>query len=184
MAERCRSPSTGSSSSWSRGSSARCRCGRNHSPGCARRRSSTYAQTRTNAPTTRRTSTGTGCLTTASSSSGASPRRADGRALPGISLYAEARDLRDHPGVGQDVGRPAERMSESHLGSPTAAGEPLVGDMVWLPGGTFRMGSDSHYAEAWSTWPAPRRSRSRSRVRPGRRRLGQCEAPGRRPRRR
>ena len=49
------------------------------------------------------------------------------------SPFAEARDLRYHPGVGQDAGRSAERMSESRLGSPTAAGEPPVGDMVWLP---------------------------------------------------
>ena len=38
-------------------------------------------------------------------------------------------------------------MSESHLESPTAADAPPLGDLVWIPGGTFRMGSDSHYAE-------------------------------------
>jgi sulfatase modifying factor 1 len=27
------------------------------------------------------------------------------------------------------------------------AGGPLVGDMVWIPSGTFRMGSDAHYPE-------------------------------------
>jgi len=40
-------------------------------------------------------------------------------------------------------------MSDPHLGSPavTPPGVPPAGDMVWVPGGTFRMGSDAHYAE-------------------------------------
>ena len=25
--------------------------------------------------------------------------------------------------------------------------EPIPGDMIWIPGGTFRMGSDRHYPE-------------------------------------
>lgn len=31
--------------------------------------------------------------------------------------------------------------------APSRVDEPLVRDMVWVPGGTFRMGSDSHYPE-------------------------------------
>jgi formylglycine-generating enzyme len=40
-------------------------------------------------------------------------------------------------------------MSEPHVTSPAAApaGSPPVGDMMWIPGGTFLMGSESHYAE-------------------------------------
>ena len=32
-------------------------------------------------------------------------------------------------------------------GSPTQPGDPPFPDMVWIPGGTFRMGSDKHYPE-------------------------------------
>ena len=40
-------------------------------------------------------------------------------------------------------------MSElAHTDSPAAApGMPPAADMVWIPGGTFRMGSDHHYPE-------------------------------------
>ena len=31
--------------------------------------------------------------------------------------------------------------------APSPAGEPPAGDMAWIPGGTFRMGSDEHYPE-------------------------------------
>src|SRR5262245_30423259 len=30
---------------------------------------------------------------------------------------------------------------------PPAAGVPPFPDMIWIPGGTFRMGSDQHYPE-------------------------------------
>src|SRR5450755_3507100 len=30
---------------------------------------------------------------------------------------------------------------------PAAADAPHAGDVVWIPGGTFRMGSDKHYPE-------------------------------------
>lgn len=36
-------------------------------------------------------------------------------------------------------------MTESVTSAPPGA--PPVGDMVWVPGGTFRMGSDDHYSE-------------------------------------
>ena len=35
-------------------------------------------------------------------------------------------------------------MSEAPLTDP---GPPPFPDMVWIPGGTFRMGSDKHYPE-------------------------------------
>src|SRR4029079_14208422 len=31
--------------------------------------------------------------------------------------------------------------------TPAPAGEPPFPNMVWIPGGTFRMGSDKHYPE-------------------------------------
>ena len=36
-------------------------------------------------------------------------------------------------------------MTEPHDQSP--AGPPPAGDLVWIPAGTFRMGSDEHYPE-------------------------------------
>jgi formylglycine-generating enzyme required for sulfatase activity len=36
-------------------------------------------------------------------------------------------------------------MTEPHTPSP--AGDPPAGDMRWIPGGTFTMGSDAHYPE-------------------------------------
>ena len=41
---------------------------------------------------------------------------------------------------------------------PTTSNPPQAGDMVWIPGGTFRMGSDHHYPEEA---PAPPRARRR-----------------------
>ena len=40
-------------------------------------------------------------------------------------------------------------MSDRPVTSSAAdtPGAPLAGDMVWVPGGTFLMGSDAHYAE-------------------------------------
>jgi formylglycine-generating enzyme required for sulfatase activity len=36
-------------------------------------------------------------------------------------------------------------MTDPHLSSPV--GDPPAGDMVWIPGGTFLLGSDAHYPE-------------------------------------
>jgi formylglycine-generating enzyme required for sulfatase activity len=36
-------------------------------------------------------------------------------------------------------------MSDPHVEAP--AGDPPAGDLVWIPSGTFRMGSDQHYPE-------------------------------------
>lgn len=43
--------------------------------------------------------------------------------------------------IGADVHEPRGRRA------PPLVGESLVRDMVWVPGGTFRMGSDHHYPE-------------------------------------
>jgi hypothetical protein len=53
-----------------------------------------------------------------------------------------------------------DRRADYHAASaPT--GPPPAPDMVWIPGGTFRMGSDRHYPEE-----APTRSRRRAAARP------------------
>jgi len=36
---------------------------------------------------------------------------------------------------------------ESEVGPSPAPGDPPFPDMLWIPGGTFRMGSDEHYVE-------------------------------------
>jgi len=38
-------------------------------------------------------------------------------------------------------------MEQGAPGSPRAPGDPPYPDMMWIPGGTFRMGSDKHYPE-------------------------------------
>jgi formylglycine-generating enzyme required for sulfatase activity len=41
----------------------------------------------------------------------------------------------------------AERTGDTEQPSPRPPTEPPFPDMVWVPGGTFRMGSDKHYPE-------------------------------------
>src|SRR3954451_11907758 len=68
--------------------------------------------------------------------------------------YDHARQHRIAVGVVRPTGsRPmdgVERVAPTGDVQPRAAGSadtPPARDMVWIPGGTFRMGSDAHYAE-------------------------------------
>jgi len=45
------------------------------------------------------------------------------------------------------VARPLSVIENGAQGPAPAPGEPPYPDMVWIPGGTFRMGSDKHYPE-------------------------------------
>ena len=40
-----------------------------------------------------------------------------------------------------------ENMAHAQLEKPRAQEQPSDGDVVWIPGGTFQMGSDKHYPE-------------------------------------
>ena len=41
----------------------------------------------------------------------------------------------------------AEAASPASVTRPDPPGPPPFPDMIWVPGGTFRMGSDKHYME-------------------------------------
>src|ERR1051326_205546 len=47
----------------------------------------------------------------------------------------------------------ATRLAGTRTDGHGSPGEPPFPDMVWIPGGTFRMGSDKHYPEERPSHP-------------------------------